>query len=66
MKAQGIAKDMGMEEYVLDISELTDSQQLYLKFEGLLSKENYITKILLANAIKMKGLASSMFECLWE
>lgn len=66
VKAQGIAKDMGMEEYVLDISELTDSQQLYLKFEGLLSKENYITKILLANAIKMKGLASSMFECLWE
>lgn len=64
VKARGIARDMGVEEYVLDISNLINSEQLYGKFEVLLQDEEKIKRILCDNKVKMKNLVKGMFEYL--
>lgn len=64
VKAQGIAKDMGVGEYVLDIKELDEPEKLKYKFERLMAEEKEVRKRLLLNAEQMKCLASKAFEYL--
>lgn len=62
IKAQGIAKDMGVPEYVLDISKLNQADQLVERFQHMLNNESDLKNILEENAIKTKTLANQMIN----
>lgn len=64
VKAQGIAKDMGIENYVLDIKELDEPTKLRDKFEQLMAEETTVRARLLSSAEQMKELAGKAFDYL--
>lgn len=62
VKAKGIAKDMEMSPYVLDISNLESSSQLSQGLLLLMQKEKEVKKVLQEKTKRMQTLAEDMFN----
>ena len=64
VKAEGIAKDMGVGEFVLPIEEIENSLQLKSKFHELIEQEECVRNILRENRKEMEKKAKAGFEYL--
>jgi len=61
VKSKGIAQDMGLDEFVLDLSTITDDHALTDIFKWLYAKENEVKSILNENLLKITDKTHNLF-----